>query len=233
MKRMMEADKLDHRTVLISEIDAARIVETFEGRQEVPPLAKEAIDFAKRLMGLFPAKAFNDVAVFAEGLAALLSAYDRQFAERICSPVDGLATRIKFTLTLADVKEALEKERTHRLCILSTAKWTVREHARRREEEADRNWKPTPEELERRKELAARLLPKAMKDAKHEGGIEGPDSGSPERAGQQEGGAPLEGGAGDDDATGSGRGDWPHGSGPENPAMAGQEPGGSAASERE
>lgn len=162
---MMAATVFNDHTVLVSVAEAQAVVASIESRGDARLLAQEAIAAARRLMGLFPAKAFNDVACFAEGLAALLSAYDRQFVSNILSPVDGIATRLKYAITLAEVKEALEEEKSKRLSILSTARWTIKEHERRKQ--AARERAPlTPEEEERRVRLAATLLgPRNMADA--------------------------------------------------------------------
>ena len=165
--RMMGPGEWTQRTTLISPSEAQAIIESIERRDGMGSklLVGEALASAKRMMGMFPAKAFNDPEVFAEALAALLSAYDKQFVTRVMSPVDGVATRIKFALTLADVKEALEAEKNKRLSIFSVARWTLQEHKRREEECLDREFKLTPEQAEnRRRQVATLRGPRNMAD---------------------------------------------------------------------
>lgn len=162
---MMAPKDLNHRTPLVSPTEAQELIEAIEARGDVTTHPQLAASSARTLMGMFPAKAFNDPEVFVTALTALFSAYDHEFIKAICNPVDGLPTRLKYAVSLADVKEALEAERNKRLALLSRARWTLREHARREEEEKDRQFKLTPEEVERRKRHVATLL--GPKDMEH------------------------------------------------------------------
>lgn len=155
--RMMAPADLNSRTPLVSPTEAADLIAAIEARGDATTSPALASASARTLMGLFPAKAFNDPEVFATGLAALLSAYDHEFVKAICSPVDGLPTRLKYAVSLADVKEALEAERRKRLSLLSRARWTLKEHERRAEEERERQAMP-PEAIERRRRQVAALL---------------------------------------------------------------------------
>lgn len=163
MTRMMEPGDWNHRTKLVSPSEAEGVIAAIEARGEAKMPAERAVNAAQMFMGLFPAKSFNDPKIFVTALSALFAAYDPEFVNRISSPIDGLATRLKFAVSLADVKEALEAERNKRLSILSVAKWTLREHKRRAEEEEMREFKLSPEEAERRRRQVATLLgPKEM-----------------------------------------------------------------------
>ena len=163
--RMMEPRDLNGRTPLVSLTEAQELIAAIEARGSATCTPALAASSAKTLMGLFPAKAFNDPEVFATGLSMLLAAYDPEFARAICHPVDGLPTRLKYAVSLADVKEALEAEKAKRLSLLSRARWTVREHQRRAEEERDRQERLSPEEVKRRKRQVAALL--GPKDMEH------------------------------------------------------------------
>lgn len=164
--QMMAPKELNHRTPLVSPSDANEVITAIEARGDVKMREDKAHAAAKTLMGLFPAKAFNDPEIFVTGLAALLAAYDPEFVNRACNPVDGVATKVKFTLTLADVKEALETERLKRLSLLSTARWMIREHERREAEAKEREAsKLTPEEqAERTRQVDALLRVRPMAD---------------------------------------------------------------------
>ena len=166
MTRMMEPGDWNHRTKLVSPSEAEAVIAAIEARREVKMPAERAVNAAQMFMGLFPAKSFNDPKIFVTALSALFAAYDPEFVNRISSPIDGLATRLKFAVSLADVKEALEAERNKRLSILSVAKWTLREHKRRAEEEEMRETKLSPEEAERRRRQVAALL--GPKDLEHD-----------------------------------------------------------------
>lgn len=159
----MEPADLNHRTTLVSPTEAQELIDAIEARQGAVMRPADAAAAAKTLMGLFPAKAFNDPEIFATGLTANFAAADPEFVKAVCHPVTGLATRLKYALSLADVAEALEAEKRKRLSLLSRARWTLREHDRREAEERDRRDKLSPEEVERRKrQVAALLAPKNM-----------------------------------------------------------------------
>jgi hypothetical protein len=161
----MSATTFDGRTVLVSEAEAQAVIEAIDQRDGRSMSPARAVVAAKGLMGLFPAKAFSEPEVFVTALAILLSAYDPEFVARVCDPVDGIATRLKYALSLADVKEALEAEKNRRLSILSMARWTLKELDRRaREREMSRSL--SAEEEERRVRLVDALLkPKTIEDA--------------------------------------------------------------------
>jgi len=161
--RVMEPADLNHRTTLVSPTEAQELIDAIEARQGAVMRPADAAAAAKTLMGLFPAKAFNDPEIFATGLTANFAASDPEFVKAVCHPVTGLATRLKYALSLADVAEALEAEKRKRLSLLSRARWTLREHKRRAEEEQMREFKLSPEEAERRRRHIATLLgPKEM-----------------------------------------------------------------------
>ena len=161
--RVMEPADLNHRTTLVSPTEAQELIDAIEARQGAVMRPADAAAAAKTLMGLFPAKAFNDPEIFATGLTANFAASDPEFVKAVCHPVTGLATRLKYALSLADVAEALKAEKDKRLSLLSRARWTLREHKRRAEEEEMRETKLSPEEAERRRRQVATLLgPKEM-----------------------------------------------------------------------
>lgn len=159
----MEPADLNHRTTLVSPTEAQELIDAIEARQGAVMRPADAAAAAKTLMGLFPAKAFNDPEIFATGLTANFAASDPEFVKAVCHPVTGLATRLKYALSLADVAEALEAEKRKRLSLLSRARWTLREHKRRAEEEQMREARLSPAEVERRRRQVATLLgPKEM-----------------------------------------------------------------------
>ena len=153
-----EAHGLNERSALMPLDDLRDIVAAIDARSQRPTI-EEATGAAKQLMGFFKASAFVDPPMFVKGLTALLGSYDLDFVRRVCSPVDGLATRTKFALTLAEVKGAIEEQKADRLKIRLTALWMIAEHKRRQEaKEEEARWNFSPEELERRRLQAAELL---------------------------------------------------------------------------
>jgi hypothetical protein len=92
----------------------------------------------------------------------MLAAYPKDFVKRVCNPVTGLPSRLKFLPTVADLHEALEAEKTRRDRIAAAAKYVIQQDEKRRNEareaaafEANR---PSLDERARKvKELLAQL----------------------------------------------------------------------------
>jgi hypothetical protein len=115
-----------------------------------------ASDYANRLMGFYPAREVNNPVTFAAGMAANFAAFPRNIVKRVCDPVVGLPSRLKFLPTIADVRDALDAERVKRDRIIGNATWIIRE-AKRQADEAAHDAKiaaeraaMTPEEREAR-----------------------------------------------------------------------------------
>jgi predicted DNA-binding WGR domain protein len=115
---------------------------------------EEAAISAQHLIGLYPAREVNDPKVYASGVTALLAAYPLEFVRRVCNPVTGLPSRLKWLPTLAEIREALDAEQTRRGRIGANAKYIL-EMARRAEENAEfeRNRLPAEERKRRVQEL--------------------------------------------------------------------------------
>ena len=92
------------------------------------PLATpvEATDYAKQLLGSYPAREVNDAQAYAMGISAMLSAYPAKYVRAVCNPVTGLPSRLKWLPTLAETKEALEGEKLRRERIIANAMWVMR-----------------------------------------------------------------------------------------------------------
>lgn len=150
---------IDPYAVMIPRSKAEAILAAINSRTGEGMSPERAMGAAKTLMGFFPAKAFNNPEVFAAGLSVLLASYHEDFVRRVCDPVDGLPVRLKFTLTLFDVKEALEAERKRRDLIRMAAQAVITEYDRRAAARAEeQRWKMTPEEMERRRQQAAEVM---------------------------------------------------------------------------
>ena len=100
------------------------------------PLATpvEATDYAKQLLGFYPAREINDAQAYAMGISAMFSAYPAKYVRAVCNPVTGLPSRLKWLPTLADTKEALEGEKLRRERIIANAMWVVRAANEKRKE---------------------------------------------------------------------------------------------------
>lgn len=90
---------------------------------------------ATRLLGYYPAREVNDADTFVTVIAAVFAAFPPSLGKRVLHPVHGLAGRLKFLPTVADVVEALKAEQERRRKIHGNAhrtlsEWARREHAR-------------------------------------------------------------------------------------------------------
>ena len=158
-------DVEDPRTVVryVTAAEAQAVLDGMAGRDALctPTEAAEAVG---RLLGLYPGREITDARTYAQGLTAMLAAYPRDFVKRVCNPVTGLPSRLKFLPTLADLREALDAERLRRDRIAASARWVVAQAERQRKEakedaafEANR---PAPEERARRVQELIRGLRK-------------------------------------------------------------------------
>lgn len=137
----------------ISTSEAELVLALLAGRDTLCPKA-EAVEFADQLTGFYPAREVNNPKAYVAGMAALLASYPRDFVKRVCSPVDGLPTRLKWLPTLADVREALDGEKARRERIAAHARYVIRAHEEAKakaesDAEFERN-RPAAEERARR-----------------------------------------------------------------------------------
>lgn len=119
----------------MSVVDAEAVLEAVSSKSVAcDPVT--ASDYANRLMGFYPAREVNDPVTFAAGMAANFAALPRNIVKRVCDPVKGLPSRLKFLPTIADVREALDAERVKRDRIIGNATWVIREAKRQADEAA-------------------------------------------------------------------------------------------------
>ena len=156
---------LDHTTKLIPSSDAEKIIAMVDARGETKTSPERASASAKMLLGMYPARAVNHADVFVTAVTALFAAYDLDFIKRVCDPIAGLPSRLKYLPTIAEIKEALEAEKARRFKIRAMAHWMLKEHDRRKAEAEERKkWDITSEEIERRRAMVASTL-KPMREA--------------------------------------------------------------------
>ena len=149
--------------------DAKAVIAASEGlaAHTEPDIANQ---YVSQLLGFYPAREVNDAKMYSAGMTALLAAYPVDLVKRVCDPVTGLPSRLKWLPTLADVREALDLELARRNRILWNANWVISEHAKRaaqkkEDDEFERN-RPSVEERKRQAdELLKSIRLNAIKDA--------------------------------------------------------------------
>ncbi len=140
---------------------AARTVTTEEATavlaemadRDTPCSPAEAADRAAGLIALWPGKDLANPDAYAAAVTALFAAYPRDIVKRVCNPVTGLPSRLKFFPVIADLSEALRAEVERRKRIAANAR-TVLEQAEKarqaaQEAHAFEQLRPPPEERAR------------------------------------------------------------------------------------
>jgi hypothetical protein len=123
----------------------------------------EATQAAENLIGLYPAREVQNAKTFAAGVTALMAAYPVYAVKRVCHPVTGIPSRLKWLPTIAEIKAALDDEKVRRgrmgkNCLAILRSYKEREEA----EEYERN-KGSHEE--RARKVAELLAPFKGSDA--------------------------------------------------------------------
>ena len=151
---------LGPRTRLCPRTDCEAVIAEIDRRGTVLCSELEAIDAAKAMVGMYPARHVNDPETYSKAIKTIFMHYEADFVRRVIDPVNGLPSTNKFLPAPAEVKEALEAEKTRRFSIRATAAWMLEEHKRRQAEEEERaRWAHlSPEEMERRRAQVAELL---------------------------------------------------------------------------
>jgi hypothetical protein len=166
--RLLDVD--DPRSIgrTVTAAEAQAVLDSIEGR-DTPCSPTDAAEAVGRLLGLYPGREITDARTYAQGLTAMLAAYPRDFVKRVCNPVTGLPSRLKFLPTLADLREALDAERLRRDRIAASARWVLAQAARQRkeadEEAAFEANRPSAEERSRR----VRELINGLRNSMHSG----------------------------------------------------------------
>jgi hypothetical protein len=127
--RRLDTDSVTglHRVVTVAE--AEHVLSGMIGRDE-PCGPESGLFMARNLIGLYPAREVGDAKAYAAGMTALLAAHPIDFVRRVCDPVRGLPSRLKWLPTLADVNEAIEAERKRRDRIAANARHVIAEAER-------------------------------------------------------------------------------------------------------
>lgn len=116
---------------------ATAVLDAMAGRDQ-PCDAGTAADLARTLIGLYPAREVYDARAYVAGMTAVLMSHPADFARRVCDPVRGLPSRLKWLPTLADVTGAIAVERGRRERIMANARYVLARHEARRREADER-----------------------------------------------------------------------------------------------
>lgn len=77
-----------------------------------PSLADFAVSRAKMLVGLYRRQEVTDPEIYVAGLAAVLAEYPEAVIEFVTDPRTGIARRLKWLPSIAEVAEACDREKT-------------------------------------------------------------------------------------------------------------------------
>lgn len=102
------------------------------------PSRSQAIVLAGQILSCYRHQPIPDADAFQMAMAAVLSAYPADLARLVANPVTGIASRLKFLPSIAEVRDALEAEDGKRRLIAENARWTIAERARRISEAKER-----------------------------------------------------------------------------------------------
>lgn len=170
LAKVLDADDFRALPAKVTPTEAGLVLSEIAGRDQNCP-ALEAAAFAEQLVGLYPAREVVNAKVFSAGLSALMAAFPRDMVKRVCDPVAGLPSRLKFFPSLADVREALDAEKTRRDRIAANARYVIAEHerlkAKAEQDAAFERSRPSPEDRARQvdelvRKTRAALDPSAM-----------------------------------------------------------------------
>lgn len=128
--RALETDDWRSAARSVTPAEAQAVLDAAEGHDALCPAA-EAAQFAGSLVSYYPAREVNDARAYISAMTALMAAFPRDFVKRVCNPVTGLPSRLKFLPTLADVREALDAEATRRTRIIANARYVIEQAAKR------------------------------------------------------------------------------------------------------
>lgn len=168
LAKVLDADDFRALPAKVTATEAGLVLSEIAGRDQNCP-ALEAAAFAEQLVGLYPAREVVNAKVFSAGLSALMAAFPRDMVKRVCDPVAGLPSRLKFFPSLADVREALDAEKTRRDRIAANARYVIAEHERlkakaEQDAEFERN-RPAAEDRKRRTDELLRDVTKTLSTA--------------------------------------------------------------------
>ncbi len=113
-------------------------------------------DAVRQLIGSYPAREVTDAKTLTKGIKAMFGAYPFYAVQRVVNPVTGLASRLKFFPTLAEVREALDAEMIRRGRIARNCKHIIDAEAKAAEDrEFERNRLPAEDRARRAQEILA------------------------------------------------------------------------------
>jgi hypothetical protein len=149
--------------------EAQLALDQLEGRDTLCS-ASEAATFAEQLVNFYPAREIHDARTYISGMTAIMASFPSDFAKRVCDPVNGIPSRLKFLPTLAEVKEALTAEDKRRVRIAANARYVI-EQAEKRAAEAEeaRRWEAERPAAEERFKRVQEILKGLVRPEEGEG----------------------------------------------------------------
>jgi hypothetical protein len=156
--RRLDTDNHTSLARFVSVAEAELILSRMAGRDENYTANEAAIE-ARKLTGLYPAREVGDAKAYAAGMTAVLAAHPIDFVRRVCDPVKGLPSRLKWLPTIADVTEAINAECQRRDRIGANARYVIAEHERlERKAKEDAEWEKSRPAAEDRAKQVLELL---------------------------------------------------------------------------
>lgn len=151
--RALEAEDWRDAVRSVTAAEAEAILADIAGRN-TPCTMAEAAQFARDLISLYPSRDLGNPDAYAAAVTTLFASHPRDFVKRVCNPVTGIPSRLKFFPVIADLAEALRAEADRRSRIAANARCVLDEAEKRRKEaEEEARWKaarPSAEERARR-----------------------------------------------------------------------------------
>lgn len=128
--KALETDDPRWAVRMVTPAEAQAVLDAMEGR-DVHCTASEAATHAGQLVNCYPAREVNDARTYIAAMTAMMAAFPRDFVKRVCDPVNGLPSRLKFLPALAEVREALDLEANRRKLIEANARYVLEQAAKR------------------------------------------------------------------------------------------------------
>lgn len=154
---------------LVTPQDAQAVLDAMQGR-DVPCTPAEAATYAGQLVNYYPAREVNDARTYIAAMTAIMAAFPRDFVKRVCDPVTGLPSRLKFLPALAEVREALDAEANRRKRIEANARYVLEQAAKRQAEAEEKaRWAREAPSAEERARLVQELTKRLGSPTKGEG----------------------------------------------------------------
>jgi hypothetical protein len=167
--RFLESDDWRTAVRMVTVAEAETVLAGLADRDDLCS-EQEAAGYAARLVNFYPAREVHDARTYIIGITALMAAYPRDFVKRVCNPVTGLPSRLKFLPTIAEVREALDAEATRRTRIAANARYVLQQAEKRAADaEEARRWEAERPAAEERSKRVQEILKGLVRHEEGEG----------------------------------------------------------------